>query len=156
VGRLGIAIVYQDLVNRATQSLKRHNPSGVSQEREDTGSIPKMGKRVCPACRIAHDNEKRYIKAFLDSLDDEEFFKEYTSSAGLCLPHFSEIFRKIADSSIAERLIEVQRDKLSSLGTELGEFIRKHDHRFSHETYGPERDSWRRAIEKMVGKREVF
>jgi len=142
VGRLGIAIVYQDLISRAAKELTR--------------SLLKEDKSLCPACRVAQESEKRYTKAFADSLDDEGFFKEYTASAGLCLSHFARVLGKITDSTMTERLTEVQRGKLSSLGVQLEEFIRKHDYRFSREPYGPERDSWRRAIEKLVGKREVF
>jgi hypothetical protein len=43
---------------------------------------------------------------------------------------------------------------MQDLTGELKEFQRKHDYRFSSEVFGPERDSWIRAIEKMVGKKE--
>ena len=157
VGRLGIAILYQNLVNRTAERLSnnKHN-SSASQEKNKLGSMLKKDKSICPACKVDQESEKRYTKAIVDSLDDEGFFKEYADSGGLCLPHFNALLRKIDDSTIVDRLTEVQREKLSSLDVELGEFIRKHDHRFSHEGYGPERDSWRRAIEKLVGKREVF
>ena len=156
VGRLGIAILYQNLVSRTEESLAKNNSSGASQERNKSGFTLRKNKNVCPACRTASESEDRYTKAFCDCLDDEEFFKDYAATAGLCLPHFDGVLGRISASAIVERLIRIQKEKLNSLDDELGEFIRKHDHRFSGEGYGSERDSWRRAIEKLVGKREVF
>jgi hypothetical protein len=34
---------------------------------------------------------------------------------------------------------------------ELSEFIRKHDHRFSQEPFGVEKDSWTRAVAALAG-----
>jgi hypothetical protein len=151
--KLGIAIVCQDLVGRAAGSFEKYNPSNASRESYRARAILRRDKSVCPACRISQESEERYTKAFVDSLDDEEFFKEYATSAGLCLPHFDIVLGKITDSAIAERLTRLEKDKLSSLGAQLEEFIRKQDYRFPASSYGPERDSWRRALEKLVGKR---
>ena len=38
----------------------------------------------------------------------------------------------------------------------MAEFIRKHDYKYIHEPRGAESDSWRRALELLAGKREVF
>jgi hypothetical protein len=48
-------------------------------------------------------------------------------------------------------IIGVQIDKLTALSFEVGEYLRKHDYRFSHEPYGEERDSFIRATEMLVG-----
>jgi hypothetical protein len=48
-------------------------------------------------------------------------------------------------------IIGVQIDKLTALSSEVGEYLRKHDYRFSHEPYGEERDSFIRATEMLVG-----
>lgn len=45
----------------------------------------------------------------------------------------------------------MQIDKLTLLSSELGEYLRKHDYRFSHEAYGEERDAFIRATEILVG-----
>ena len=54
------------------------------------------------------------------------------------------------------RLLEAERDKLITLRGELQEVIRKLAYRYANEPKGAEQTSWRRAIEKFVGKREVF
>jgi len=36
---------------------------------------------------------------------------------------------------------------------ELKEYRRKHDYRYAHEPYGPEKDVWIRAIHLFVGSR---
>ena len=156
VGKLTVAIVYEDLVGRAAENLDRHNPIGVPPESGGLRSILRKDERICPACGIAQESEKRYSENFIHNLDDEEFFREYVASAGFCLSHLARVLGKITDDTLAERLTELERDKLSSLKGELGEFVRKQDRTFSAAAYGPERDSWRRAIEKLVGKREVF
>jgi hypothetical protein len=48
------------------------------------------------------------------------------------------------------------RKKCAGLLKELAEFIRKHDYRFSHEGSGKQSNSWRRAVEMMVGREGVF
>jgi hypothetical protein len=48
-------------------------------------------------------------------------------------------------------VVAAQRSVWERLYDELGEFIRKNDHRFRDETFGPERDSWRRALEAISG-----
>jgi hypothetical protein len=53
-------------------------------------------------------------------------------------------------------LIAIQRRKYAHMVGELEEFCRKHDYRFSHESWGSESDSWLRAIEMLAGKPDVF
>jgi hypothetical protein len=48
-------------------------------------------------------------------------------------------------------IIGVQIDKLTALSSEVGEYLRKHDYRFSYAPYGEERDSFIRATEMFVG-----
>jgi hypothetical protein len=48
-------------------------------------------------------------------------------------------------------LMEAQKAVWQRLSSELSEFIRKKDHRFQNETFGPEGDSWLRAIEAVSG-----
>ena len=38
---------------------------------------------------------------------------------------------------------------------QLAEFIRKHDHRFSQEPFGAEKDSWTRAVAALAGEPDV-
>jgi hypothetical protein len=43
-------------------------------------------------------------------------------------------------------LLTVQRNSARWLLRDLREHVRKHDHKFRHESKGAERDSWQRAI----------
>jgi hypothetical protein len=46
--------------------------------------------------------------------------------------------------------------KWESLEAELAEFIRKQDYKYAQEVRGAESGSWKRALEMLAGKREVF
>ena len=48
-------------------------------------------------------------------------------------------------------IVEDHRRRLQQLLADLGEYIRKHDYRFSHEPYGPERDAVVRATDTLAG-----
>jgi hypothetical protein len=48
-------------------------------------------------------------------------------------------------------LAEIQESVWRRLYDELGEFIRKKDFQHKGETFGSERDSWRRALEAISG-----
>jgi hypothetical protein len=48
-------------------------------------------------------------------------------------------------------MVEAQKAIWQRLSAELSEFIRKKDHRFQNESFGPEGDAWLRAIEAVVG-----
>src|SRR6185503_13974850 len=75
----------------------------------------------------------------------------YRTSQGLCLPHFRRVLAPITDPETFTALVEAQKAVWQRLSAELAEFIRKKDHRFQHEGYGPEGDAWLRAIEAVVG-----
>jgi hypothetical protein len=47
--------------------------------------------------------------------------------------------------------IGVQIDRLTASSSELGEYLRKHDYRFSHEAYREECDAFIRATEMLAG-----
>jgi hypothetical protein len=55
------------------------------------------------------------------------------------------------DEATFETLLEITKEKLVNLQEELSEFIRKHDHRFRHEKFETEGDSWHRAITQIAG-----
>jgi hypothetical protein len=61
------------------------------------------------------------------------------------------VLAAITEAETFTALIEAQKEVWQRLSAELNEFIRKKDHRFQHESYGPEGDSWLRAIEAVVG-----
>jgi hypothetical protein len=77
----------------------------------------------------------------------------YESSDGLCLPHFRQALTQVRDGRVFEALVNAQRAIWGRLVGQLGEFIRKSDHRFRGESWGEERDAWLRAIAALAGAR---
>ena len=110
-----------------------------------------VGGNKCPACRIQGEARERHINVFLAWLADEEMRVAFDASPGLCVPHFLRTLRTAAKPDMRQYLIEIEHRKFAGLLSDLEEFCRKHDYRFSSETFGKEADSWRRVIQIMVG-----
>ena len=160
--RLGVAIIYRDLLNHATGGVKasgglvsggllrrlgRFLPGTKTGERNGPAA-----PRPCTACRYEADAELRYRSTLLEHLAAADVRERYTASAGLCLPHLS---RALEAGGRGEDLAFLRDDasrRLSSLVGELDEYIRKHDYRFRHEGFASEEDSPRRAVERAVGE----
>jgi hypothetical protein len=110
-------------------------------------------QRPCPVCRHQQDRERELtttLLAYLDGLG--ALAQAYHSSDGLCLPHFRQVLSQASSAKDARALIRVQQAVWQRLHGQLGEFIRKSDVRFREEGFGPEKDSWRRAIEAFGGR----
>jgi hypothetical protein len=107
----------------------------------------------CPACVVRHGSEQATIRTLVELLRDRQELRAlYQQSFGLCFPHFKTFLEAAqAEEEVLAFIIAVQSDKLTQLSSELGEYLRKHDYRFSHEPYGEERDSFIRATEILVG-----
>jgi len=152
---LGIGILYRDLVNTALNQLEQVKFTSARGLRlravQETPAIltPQDG---CPACAYHAEKEKRLLTIMLDSLNDERVRTALQASAGLCLPHLRRAFQLARDEATFEILVALTRDRLTALRAELDEFIRKNDYRFRDEGFGPEGDSWRRAIAQIVGR----
>jgi hypothetical protein len=113
-------------------------------------------KRICPACEIIHEHERHALETILRSLHEAEFACRLVNSAALCIIHTMRVAEVDDAHPHLPLLIEMQGRKYAHLVEELEEFRRKHDHRFSHECWGAESDSWLRAIELLTGKPGVF
>lgn len=165
---LGIAILYQDLLTtvarnlegarfepvagllrRATEALDPERPSAATE-----AAVRALAPQAeCPACAQRDGMEAIALGALLEALgrSDEPMQQALRASAGLCLVHLRRALELARDRASFEFLQQVAQDKLRGLLDELGEFIRKNDYRFSHEGFGAEGDSWRRAIAVIVG-----
>ena len=93
------------------------------------------------------------METFLDHLADPAFVAKVRAAAPLCLPHYRQSIEKGTDPDVFESLRQVQVAHWERLVAELGEFIRKHDHRYRHEAVGEEGTAWIRAIDAIVGTR---
>jgi hypothetical protein len=132
----------------AREALDREQPSAATAPAV-VALTPPEG---CPACAYQSEKETRLLTVMLDSLKDEQMRTALQASAGLCLPHVRRAFQFARSESTFEALVALTRDRLTKLRAELDEFIRKNDYRFRDEGFGPEGDSWRRAIAQIVGQ----
>ena len=106
----------------------------------------------CPVCALEQDRECDYVKTLTAHLVGRGALADaYRASDGLCLEHFRGALARASSKSEAEMLVAVQQAVWQRLHEELGEFIRKNDHQFRGETFGQEKDSWRRALEAVSG-----
>ena len=106
----------------------------------------------CPVCAHVQAREKELVDTLLAHLDEPgDLARDYRASDGLCLEHFRISLARAASPAQARTLIAVQQSVWQQLHDELGEFIRKKDHRFKDEPFGSEKDSWRRALEAISG-----
>lgn len=139
---LAVSIIYETILDDLIKEGNKNTFSKKSMWKE-------TGK--CPACEVYSNSEDRYTKAFAMYAVEEEFFKKYEESKGLCLPHFRKVIDKIKDKNTAVKLMETQIKDFAKLRSELKEFVRKSDFRYSKEKWGEEKDSWIRAIVRLVG-----
>jgi hypothetical protein len=135
---LGIALIYQDVLKVAINHLEdRH------------GTLAPV--RKCPACEQRDLSMMRTISELSKNIQDETITKALKASEGLCFFHLRHTLRHMRMPEKRELLISIQREIMSRLRLDLGEFIRKNDYRFSKESFGPERDSWKRAVSMVSG-----
>ncbi len=146
---LGLAIIYHDVINTLTKILEAEVPARRFNRR---GLARGLGPSAeCPACRLERIALPRTIKTLLTYLDDPDIQSGYRAAGGLCLAHLQVTLEQANDAQ-ARSLAEWQLDLYRGLRDELGELIRKHDHRFKNEPIGAEGDSWRRAVARIAGE----
>jgi hypothetical protein len=163
---LGLGIIYHDLLEQIQERLGRIQRSfplripylrRLWRKEKAKHSIPLLRpSHSCPACRSVRFFEEMYMETLLDFLAEEDFERQFSGSSGICFPHLTIAIEKYPGHRNLGLLIQMQAKKVESLREELAEFIRKHDYKFVHEPRGAESDSWRRALELVAGKREVF
>jgi hypothetical protein len=114
-------------------------------------------KYLCPACQSQSEARQRYLAILSEGLAAvPEIRAAYEAAPGFCIPHLAILLETIKDPGIQTYLSATEERNLAGLWDEIQEFIRKHDYRYSHETYGGESDSWHRAINKLTGNKIVF
>lgn len=165
---LGVAIVANDLITEEMTRLDKLL-RGPTITRPQHGALDKVAlksiwafrrgwqqKEVCPACQVILEHERHALETILNFLHDQDFAHRFEPSAPLCILHTTRVIETQSRHPQLRRLIGLQHRKYAHLVGELDEFRRKHDYRFTHESWGAESDAWLRAIELLVGKPEVF
>ena len=84
-------------------------------------------------------------------LKDQEIKELYLDSYGLCMNHFN-LALESAPPEAVETLIQKQTEVLRKINSDLEEYSRKLDYRYSHEPKGEEQTAWIKAIRFFVGK----
>ena len=152
---LGVAIVYQNLVKDLIVDLESPESvaaRGRSNRRQTATRLAATGG--CPACRAEDEAVERYGSTLLIHLDRPELADAYAQAGGLCLPHLCTVLAQADDAQ--GRIVQAwQLAIYRGLHGQLAEFIRKHDHRFSQEPFGAEKDSWTRAVAALAGEPDV-
>jgi hypothetical protein len=110
-------------------------------------------RRVCPACAQRDQFETLTLQAAIKALDqnDADLRAALERSTGLCLPHLRRALELIRSRTAFDLLMGHARTVVAGLGRDLDEYIRKRDAQFASERFGPEADSWRRAIAWFTG-----
>jgi hypothetical protein len=108
--------------------------------------------RGCMVCSSEEGAEEVYLRALLGGAQDGSLDGLLDGHGAVCVRHLSKA-SVLAEGWLPHALIEVTREALSDLEADLGLYIRHNDYRYSNEPWGKERDSWKRAVAKMVGPR---
>lgn len=174
---LGGAILYQDILTDILREFPEAAPvegqSNLSGQNRWLAGLVKTGqkervgrakkvedavrpKKLCPVCQQREELHEIVLAELLEGLAEESMQVPYRDSFGLCLPHLSKAVAIVEDAGLQGELIQVSRSKMEGLRSELGEFIRKNDYRFTGEAFGPERDAWARAVRLVAGELEAW
>jgi hypothetical protein len=162
---LGFAIIYQDVINHTLKQLEsdsqlprsRHWSTLLKQipeqvsERVQRVLYALTPKKPCMVCQQRDKTLHLILSSVMENLHKPDMREVLQSSDGLCILHLKKVFEAVTDAATCDILFSIHREKLESLHAELAEFIRKNDYRFTSEGMGPEADSWRRAIGKVIG-----
>jgi hypothetical protein len=157
-GGLGTATITEALLETAEQLLGDDlgvQIVGVSRRRRRV-SVEKLVRSptpsgACPACDVQARHEGYALTVALAVLEDEPWQQRFRDSDGLCLSHLREALTRGDAPNRVRWIVEDRRRRLRGLLADPEEYIRKHDYRFSHEPYGPERDAFVRAVAALAG-----
>jgi hypothetical protein len=167
---LGAAILMQDVIETllkvidlgsfepqpATFSLRqmlRSNANSAEPSASTANLVAGLSPQVpCPVCAMVQKSENYYLDALVKHFAvPDDLASVYCASAGFCLPHFRLALSRVSDEETFTALVEAQKAVWQRLNVELKEFIRKNNYLFMKEGFGPEGDSWLRAIETVSG-----
>ena len=166
---LGFSIIYRDLINSILKRLSEDNRLSSGPQRW-TSALKQIPEQVrskirqslsaltprtrCPVCEHREETTRRLVSVLVEELEQPNMTDALESSDGLCLPHLRLALENIKDGSAHDTLIEIHREKLEGLRSELSEFIRKNEYQVVQESFGSEGNAWLRAISMITGSRK--
>lgn len=160
---LGIAIIYEDLLGIVKKRIslvadESQRPSLFRKIRtlfrRKQQALASQVQQRCPACVLQEDIETIALNVMLKALakQDEKMRQALRTSEGFCFLHSKQALELSRNKGVRDILIGIMNGKIEHIRASLKEFIRKHDHRFQHEQISSERDSWKWAIQFLVGE----
>ena len=163
---LGIAIIHQDVIVNIRRKLvaeRPRYPRGTARlwlraavPRMAVQAIRRIARSIaptetCQACAKRGAARDAYLETLLQHTRDPQMLSAWRASDGLCWPHFRRLVELVRDEDSLEVAIEMELAHLGQLGSELREFISRHDYRIGSTGFGAESDSWRRAVAAVSG-----
>ena len=114
-------------------------------------AIPEPGDG-CMVCSAEGEAESRYLGVLLDGAHDGSLGGLLGGPGSVCVRHLSRA-SVLAGGWLPPALVDTTREMFGNLEADLGRYVRHSDYRFRDEPWGKERDSWKRVVERMVGRR---
>jgi hypothetical protein len=162
---LGVAILYNRLIEDAAEALKIQQGDSAGREKRAGLSLnlfsPKGRKKPvarddnpdCLACNVERETEQGVLHTLVEMLraGDSRMLETVESAEGFCLYHLDQALRIDAGGKADEILRRHGLRRAEHLLAELKEFIRKSDYRFTKEQMAAEGDSWMRAVAWVTG-----
>jgi len=135
---LGTAILYEDVINHYGERL-----------------LTEGSGRGCPLCKEAVVDLDDRIAVIEQSWDDDELRDAIEAGDGLCGPHLRAVLRKARRADVRETFLKVSAARLKQLAVELRQQIDSFDYQHTPPTDERVKNAWHRAIEQLVGCRDV-
>lgn len=115
-----------------------------------------------PICEYLWLMDQIYLHTFAQMLDDEDFRKDFSSSKGLCIPHFvsaiqmTRVMKLKNPIYIIQTLLYIEVKQFQLIENLLSEFIRKQSWNFRSEPAGPEIKANFLALNSLVGAKGFY
>lgn len=153
----GIALIMQSVTEQLIQDITEHT-------RHHNHSFREMlvNEEKCPACTHIDEFLRMYLKetALLLS-SNKEFSKLFIGSKGLCVPHFVTMIRVLEEGkhdqsqNTAATILEVEKQNLQRVHSELSEYVRRQSYEFSERERASTANILLRSVEKLAGRRGI-
>lgn len=159
--RSGAAIIYEDLLGRLVERVRRDAEAPARPRSWLPASGRRGTRRVrlrerCLVCEAAGEAERRYLETMLAGSGDAELQLAYARSDGLCGPHVLRAIELAAGRPGTSWLAARTALKWARLRDDLARFVSKHDHRNRAPFTATEAAACERAFEVLSGARALF
>jgi len=109
----------------------------------------------CPLCHAERVNLRDRLAVLEQSWDDQELRAAVEAGDGLCGPHLRALLRQTRRRDLRTTFRRVSAQRLTELAERLRQQIQSFDYRHAGGGDARARDAWQRAIERVVGMRDV-